>query len=188
MRSLPARLSAVAITAAALLSVAGPASAHGGEGTDGPAPGEHLTNAQRHAIVEATRQFKDLHAAEAAGYVPASECTELPGVGGMGVHYLNPAYASDAVVDPLKPEVLVYYPTKHGRLRLGAVEYFVADADQDLATDDDRPSLLGHEFNGPMPGHSADMPIHYDLHIWLYEKNPLGQLQPWNPDVSCAGS
>jgi hypothetical protein len=29
------------------------------------------------------------------------------------------------------------------------------------------------------------MPIHYDLHVWLYDHNPSGQLSPWNPRVSC---
>jgi hypothetical protein len=185
MRHLPARLSAIVLAAGALLATAGPASAHGPGGTDGPAPGEHLTNAQRHALERVTRAYKDLDAAEAAGYVLASECTALPGVGGMGFHYLNPAYAADGVIDPLKPDVLVYYPTRHGRLRLGAVEYFKADADQDLATDGDRPSLWGHEFNGPMLGHAPGMPIHYDLHVWLWKANPSGMFAAWNPDVSC---
>lgn len=37
-----------------------------------------------------------------------------------------------------------------------------------------------------MLGHGPGMPVCYDLPVWIYEKNPLGQLQPWNPKVTCA--
>jgi hypothetical protein len=26
---------------------------------------------------------------------------------------------------------------------------------------------------------------HYELHFWLYKKNPSGMFSPFNPDVSC---
>jgi len=32
----------------------------------------------------------------------------------------------------------------------------------------------------PMP-----VPVHYDLHVWLYRENPDGMLAAFNPDVSC---
>ena len=47
----------------------------------------------------------------------------LPGVGGMGVHYLNPGFAADLSSDPAAPEILLYAPTKDG-WRLVGVEYF----------------------------------------------------------------
>ena len=68
-----------------------------------------------------------------------------------------------------------------GKLRLGAVEYFQADADQDLATDQDRPSLFDLPFDGPMLGHEPGMPIHYDLHVWLYKHNPGGHVRDVEP-------
>lgn len=46
-----------------------------------------------------------------------------------------------------------------GSRRLVASEWIVVDKDQDLATDDDRPSLFGVPFNGPMRGHEPGMPI-----------------------------
>jgi hypothetical protein len=122
-------------------------------------------------------------AAEAAGYQLASECTASP-AGGMGYHYLNPGLAMQAP-DALHPSVLVYVPGDDGRLTLGAAEWFQADADQDLSTDSDRPSLFGRPFDGPMLGHGPGMPTHYDLHAWLFENNPRGVFQPWNPKVSC---
>jgi len=35
-----------------------------------------------------------------------------------------------------------------------------------------------------MPGHDA-MPVHYDLHVWVAERNPSGLFAPFNPTLSC---
>lgn len=171
-------LTVLAVSFAAAAIPVGVAVAHGNH--DGG-----LTGAQRSVIREATRQFRDVDTAIAAGYVPAESCAELPGVGTMGYHFVNPALAADAKVDPTMPEILVYNKTSDGRFRLDAVEYFVADADQDITTDADRPTLMGHPFEGPMDGHEAGMPIHYDLHAWVYRHNPNGELSAWNPNLSC---
>jgi hypothetical protein len=29
------------------------------------------------------------------------------------------------------------------------------------------------------------MPVHYDLHVWLYADNPSGLFAPFNPSLSC---
>jgi hypothetical protein len=29
------------------------------------------------------------------------------------------------------------------------------------------------------------MPIHYDLHVWVWDHNPSGMFTQWNPTVSC---
>jgi hypothetical protein len=148
-------------------------------------PATRLTSAERKAIRAATKRLRKPEAAIAAGYVPTDACVTLPGVGGMGYHFVNPGYLTDGVIDPAKPEILVFHDDG-GELRLGAVEYFAADADQDLATDADRPALFARlPFDGPMPGHEPEMPVHYDLHVWLYTDNPAGQLAAWNPDVTC---
>ena len=116
----------------------------------------------------------------------AEECESDPKYGGMGIHYANQALSDDGnALDPLRPEVLVYQIGENGEPRLGALEYFTVDADQDLATDDDRPSLFGVPFDGPMLGHTPGMPIHYDLHVWLYKPNPAGIFAAWNPRVHC---
>ncbi|HSJ91287.1 MAG TPA: hypothetical protein VK917_04420 [Ilumatobacter sp.] len=170
---------AAGLTLAGALVPAGMAIAHRDGGTG-------LTGPQRTVIRDATRQFRDVDAAIAAGYLPTEECAALPdGSAGMGYHYVNPTLAADAFIDPTMPEILVYVEDEQGSLELGAVEYFAADADQDLSTADDRPTLMGHPFDGPMAGHEPGMPVHYDLHVWLYERNPAGELSAWNPDVSC---
>jgi hypothetical protein len=154
---------------AALLGAVAPAAAAAPGGTSDLA-----------AVRAATAQFHDVDRALAAGYVPAGHCEELPGAGGMGIHYLHPQLAQDLAVDPLRPEVLLYEPTADGRLRLVGVEYFVADAGQP------RPEVLGRPFDGPMAGHGPGMPTHYDLHVWLWRHNKAGMTAAWNPAVSCA--
>jgi hypothetical protein len=133
----------------------------------------------------ATRKFRNIAVARAAGYAATGECAQDPKYGGMGIHYANPDLVADGKLDVTKPEILVYQPLPSGKLRLGAVEYFRPDADQDLATDTDRPSLFGLPFDGPMLGHEPGMPIHYDLHVWLYRHNPAGLFAMWNPRVHC---
>jgi hypothetical protein len=136
----------------------------------------------------ATRRFRDVRVASEAGYVATGECAQDPKYGGMGIHYANEELLADGELDVSKPEVLVYEPTPSGRLRLGAVEYLQADADQDMHTDPDRPYLFGLPFDGPMLGHEPGMPIHYDLHVWLYRHNPAGMFAAWNPRVHCPQS
>jgi hypothetical protein len=131
------------------------------------------------------RPYRDVAAAKAAGYVPAPPCAEDPKYGGMGIHYENPKLVADPALDPMRPEVLVYQFGRGGKLRLGAVEYFRPDDDHNLATAADRPFLFGMPFDGPMLGHTPGMPIHYDLHVWLFRPNPAGMFAAWNPTVHC---
>ena len=133
----------------------------------------------------ATRRFRNVKVARAAGYAATGECAQDPKYGGMGIHYANADLVTDGKLDITKPEVLVYQPMPSGKLRLGAVEYLQADADQDLATDPDRPYLFHLPFDGPMLGHEPGMPIHYDLHVWVVERNPSGVFAQWNPAVDC---
>lgn len=171
MKALKLAVSAV-VAVAAVLTVAAPASAGRDYG--------HRALAQ---LRQWTEKYHDVRAAVADGYVPTDVCVSSP-EGGMGYHYVNPALVMDGVVDFKRPEVVVFVPSPTGP-RLGAVEYLQPDADQNLATDDDRPSVFGHPFDGLMPGHEPGMPIHYDLHVWLWKHNPSGLFAPWNPTVVC---
>jgi hypothetical protein len=36
-----------------------------------------------------------------------------------------------------------------------------------------------------MLGHNPQMPIHYDLHLWVGRHNPAGLFAQWNPAISC---
>jgi hypothetical protein len=131
----------------------------------------------------ATIRYMSPQRAIADGYAPTTECVASP-AGGMGMHYVNGPLVGDPAEAVTKPEVLLYESTPRGP-RLIGVEYMKVDADQDLSTDDDRPSLYGVPFDGPMPGHSPGMPIHYDLHVWLWKHNPSGMFSQFNPRVRC---
>lgn len=133
----------------------------------------------------ASARYHSLEQAEREGFVSPGEnaCVSSP-AGGMGFHYTN-ASRIDTTLDALQPEVLLYAPDENGRLRLAGVEYVVRDADGDLSTDEDRPTLFGQQFAGPMPGHVPGMPVHYDLHAWFWVENPHGTFTQFNPAVSC---
>jgi len=135
------------------------------------------------AVRAATAQYHDEAKAIADGFTPTDECVSSPD-GTMGSHYVN-FERLGAPLDVTKPAILIYQPSPSGGRTLVAVEYFKVDEDQDLATDDDRPALFGEGFDGPMPGHVEGMPIHYDLHAWVWQHNPSGIFEEWNPAGSC---
>lgn len=127
----------------------------------------------------ASARFHSVEHALAAGYVAPPECVVSP-MGGMGWHFENPALMQDSVLDPAKPEVLLYESKPNGKLELVAVEYYL-EADRANGT----PELFGQQFQGPMPAHHPFMETHYDLHVWLWKDNPNGTFASWNPDVTC---
>ena len=126
----------------------------------------------------ATARYHSVSQALKAGYVPVGPCEP-----GMGYHFVNFEYFEST--DPRVPAALLYAPKQNGKLRLAGAEWFQVDADQDLATDDDRPSMFGKEFDGPMEGHAPGMPIHYDLHAYVWVDNPDGVLTAHNPNITC---
>lgn len=145
--------------------------------------GDGPLSSELQAVRAAVARYHSVDQAIAAGYFAASPCEESP-AGAMGIHFINPALFGPGN-DPLNPEILLYLPNSDGELKLVGVEYFQVDADQDLTTDGDRPSILGQAFDGPMLGHNPQMPIHYDLHVWVAEENPAGVFAQWNPAINC---
>lgn len=178
----------LACAAAAALGLAAVAPAHGVEGP-APDPRDHRAMADMARAVRATAKYVDEREALKDGYVPhGKECMSNPfGVGAMGYHYVKAAHWGST--DPARPTALLYSAEKdrNGRRKLQAVEWMSTDRDQDLTTADDRPSMFGLPFDGPMPGHWTGMPKHYDLHMWVYEKNPAGRFHNWNPNIKCSG-
>ena len=82
------------------------------------------------AIRAATAKYHNIATALADGYVPFADlngvsCIAEPGMGGMGVHFVNPALIQDPAINPDQPEALVYAPDRDGTLRLAALEYLV---------------------------------------------------------------
>lgn len=141
------------------------------------------TNSDLAAARAATAKYHDPAVAIADGYTPTDECAASP-EGAMGYHYVN-FELFGAPPDIRKPAALLYLPKPGGGRKLVAVEYFKIDQDQRLNTDGDRPELFGAAFEGPMPGHAPGMPVHYDLHVWIWQHNPSGMFAEWNPAGSC---
>jgi hypothetical protein len=147
----------------------------------------------------ATARFHSLDQAARAGYgafhdVNGIYCIAMPDMGAMGVHYVNGALVGDAVVNPSRPEALVYAPDADGELHLAALEYIVTKGAWDAAhgTDAAAPEIFpGHPFNftpgGEKHPNRYGLPDFYAQHVWVWKPNPAGLLAMWNPTVTCPG-
>lgn len=177
-----ARLAAAA--AIALAALTPDARAHGD-----PA----ATDFKLHQLLADARKtsapFTDLQAALAAGYTKFpdlnGDCVDQPGQGGMGIHYVNAALVGDAELDPLRPEFLVYRPGADGRQELVALEYVVFAPVWD-ALHPQPPVLFGHPMHlVRTPNRYGTPSPFYELHVWLWEHNPNGLFNDWNPRFGC---
>lgn len=144
------------------------------------------------AARKATSKYQRLDVAISGRYdllVDANKiaCIDLPGAGGMGIHFVNGDLVGDPAVIAGRPEALVYAPEKNGRLKLAALEYVVIKSAWD-ATHSGPPSLFGHTFNLTLSPNRFGLPAFYSLHAWIWKSNSAGMFAPWNPKVSCAGS
>jgi hypothetical protein len=126
-------------------------------------------------VRQATASLHAPNRATEAGYAVASECVAVPGLGGMGFHWVNGALV-DPVFDPLRPEAVLYAPGPRGQLQLVAVEYIVIDVGQPAPTFDGQPFDVG---GTPVP-----VP-HWSLHVWVHKDNPNGLFTPFNPSIVC---
>lgn len=146
-----------------------------------PAAAAHGGQWELAEVRRATAPYHNVKKALKAGYLATEEC-----VPGMGYHYINPDRLES--LDPSAPGALIYAPVgKRGKLKLIGVEWFKADEDKNLTTDDDRPSMFGQEFDGPMAPHPGmdDEFVHYDLHAYVWTTNPDGVFTAENPEVEC---
>ena len=133
------------------------------------------------SIKQSTAKFQRVEEAVAAGYMPASPCVFVPGLGAMGIHYVK-FMLVDEIVDPTQPEALLYEPMKNGRLNLVGVEYIVNATD--FEDGHDVPMLGNKEMDNHLHGAPLGFP-HYQLHVWVWKNNPNGMYTPFNPKVSC---
>jgi len=139
-----------------------------------------LNSAELAALRARTARYHRVEVAQSDGYnlIPGlDECVELPGVGGMGYHYINPELI-DTVVDALNPEVMVYHHGPNGQLVLGAIDYLVPAALWDL-NHTEPPMLFGEHM------HFNEHVGMYILHAWIWTSNPSGMFEDFNPRVTC---
>lgn len=131
-----------------------------------------------------TGRYHSLDRAIADGYAQFQGCVSEPGQGAMGQHYVNGALAGDTVLDPTRPEALMYEEQNNGRMELLGAEFIVFAEAWDAANQDP-PSLFGHTFHFvPFPNRYG-IPAFYALHVWAWRDNPAGTFENWNPTVQC---
>ncbi len=143
--------------------------------------GGPMTGIDLDALRAAVAPFKDIEAAKDAGWnlVDGLDyCFDNPGVGGMGFHYIN-VNLLDTNLDSLMPEAMVYQQNDQGELELGAVEWIVPADAWDGAGNTELPQLMGHML------HLNEALGVYVLHAWIFNENPAGVFEDWNPNVSC---
>jgi hypothetical protein len=152
---------------------------------------------ERSLTTEATRataRFHDLDAAEQAGYnalvmdVNGLSCIDNQPVGGMGLHYAKPGLLMDGgAIDASEPEALVYAPNAAGKPKLAALEYIVFASDWTKLghAADDPPKLFGQPYLFTDAPNRFGISAFWALHVWIWQPNPAGTFQPWNPTVHC---
>jgi hypothetical protein len=141
-------------------------------------------NALVAAVRGATERFRDPAAAEQEGYHLMFGCVSGGEFGAMGLHFVNGALIGDDVLDPARPEIVIYEPTPNGRLRLVGADFLVLRDVWDAAHPAP-PQLMGqllHLFDAP---NRFGLPAFYTLHVWAWKENPNGTFVNWHPHVSC---
>jgi hypothetical protein len=169
---------------AILVAIVGVA-AFGGNVLATSGPQDELAQVRR-----ATAQFHSVEAAIEAGYQLGymngagqqiiTGCIAHPTLGAMGYHYFNKALIDDLVIDPLKPEGLVYASAPNGGLKLVAVEYVVPGPASNPAGPAVAPTPFGMGMHILVP----QVGFH-TLHAWIWGHNPSGMFAHWNPEVTC---
>jgi hypothetical protein len=137
----------------------------------------------------ATAPYQDLDRATADGFGVVTDlggltCIDNAGTGAMGTHYALPSRLLDGEISALEPEILLYDETGDLPVLVG-VEYVVLAEDWHARHGAQPPKQLGKKFTFVAAGNRYGLPDFYQQHVWLWETNPLGLLQDWNPEVGC---
>ena len=145
---------------------------------------ETQTGALVEVVRRATERFHDVTVAEAEGYALKFGCVSGGEYGAMGLHYVNFPLVLDGVLDPTRPEIVIYEPLPNGRLRLIGADYLVLASDWH-SKNTAPPELMGqllHLFESP---NRFGLPTFYTLHVWAWKENPTGTFANWHAKVSC---
>jgi hypothetical protein len=146
---------------------------------DGAQPGALVK-----VVRDVTARFRDVKVAEGEGYALAFGCVSGGDYGAMGLHYVNFPLVLDGVLDPTRPEIVIYEPLPNGRLRLVGADYLVLANDWH-SKNPSPPELMGqllHLFESP---NRFGLPNFYTLHVWAWKENPTGTFANWHAKVSC---
>ncbi|HEX7798411.1 MAG TPA: hypothetical protein VF456_28805 [Vicinamibacterales bacterium] len=148
----------------------------------------HGSSVQQNPLVkvvrEITEKYKDVTAAEAAGYALAFGCVSGPDSGAMGLHYVNMPLVMDGEIDPKRPEIILYEPAGNGKVNLVGADYLVL-ADAWDKTHSTSPELMGQKFQQFEAPNRFGLPRFYTLHVWAWKENPTGTFVNWHSHISC---
>ena len=137
-------------------------------------------------VRESTARFHDVVVAEAEGYTLMFGCVSGPDSGAMGLHFVNAPLVGDDVLDPTRPEIVIYEPLANGRKRLIGADFLVLKDVWD-ATHSSPPELMGQLFHLFEAPNRFGLPAFYTLHVWAWKENPTGTFVNWHSNVSCDG-
>src|SRR5215468_7417498 len=136
-------------------------------------------------VREATERFKDVSVAEAEGYKLSFGCVTGPDSGAMGLHYVNFPLVASGVLDPTRPQIVIYEPGPNGKPKLTGADFLVMADAWDKAHASAPPELMGQLFHYFEAPNRFGLPAFYTLHVWAWKENPNGAFVNWHPNVSC---
>lgn len=101
--------------------------------------------------------------------------------GSMGYHWmiLKDINYDPASVIATAPQGILFFQKQDLTWIVGGLEYLLWAARQPT------PTLYGELFDGPMAGHQATQPEHFDIHIYPGYLNPDGVFTTWNHATKC---
>jgi hypothetical protein len=170
----------ICLAVAAVVAAVAPARAQhtvlGGGPPDANAYGKQVEDAYAR-VRSLTARFKMLDSAVAAGYAAnVAQCVVDSAHGAMGYHHINRALLDDKIeID--RPEFLLYERRPNGSYALNAVEYIVPF--RVWPKDSVPPRVMGREML------RNDALSLWNLHFWVWTRNPAGLFAEWNPNVRC---
>jgi hypothetical protein len=130
--------------------------------------------------------FGDIKVPLGMGWIRATPCVSGPQSGAMGVHIASLERLGDGVLDPYKPEALIYEPLGNGYYQLVGVEFIVFAAKWAEANPGGpAPRVDGHLMNYVGAPNRYGLDPFYEIHVWAWENNPLGTFADFNTRVTC---
>jgi hypothetical protein len=121
-----------------------------------------------------TGRYHDIDVARRDNFVLLHDCETRLNDEPVGTVYVNMSRLTDGVINPEKPDALIYEPTAKG-LTLVGVEFAIP-----FSLSPQPPQLLGATFQ------REDEFGVFALHAWVWRKNPNGLFAETNPRVTCS--
>jgi hypothetical protein len=142
------------------------------------------TSALLKIVRDSTVRFKDVSVAIAEGYALQFGCVSGSDSGAMGLHYVNGNLVNGGVIDPTRPQIVIYEPMPDGTLKLIGADYLVI-AEAWHKKHVETPEMMGQLFHLFEAPNRFGLPPFYTLHVWAWKDNPNGAFVNWHPQVSC---